>query len=337
MMKLNKKGYIVLVGLFTIIVVGFYSWSYFVTRSLSSKFGFNDHRVEREIARNKDFLEAYVYNPLYPANNACAMNTYYTPPVCLPVNNDGMISDRDFPVPKPPGIRRIALLGDSFAAGYGLTAEDTLWFNLQKKLPDTVEVLNFSFFGSSISTQAENFFHNNKGPKYQPDVIIIRYQWNDIYPLTIKYFEVRYFRYIEKHYGFLPRKMKNKLLSIWTRYMRGVFEHDFQKNPRTYTKTQLIDPINRLDKYANKNGIAIVVVSDYCELVHNVNKDEFISEYEILSKLKTKKNWYYHDLCKTNINFKNPQMFLLDGHPSKLSNQLVASEIRNFIKRELLF
>src|SRR4051812_43341985 len=66
------------------------------------------------------------------------------------INSEGMRSGRDFPATKPPGVCRIALLGDSFFMGYEVRFEDSFAAVLEQRLNElgiNVEVLNFAVSG----------------------------------------------------------------------------------------------------------------------------------------------------------------------------------------------
>jgi len=97
------------------------------------------------------------------------------------MNTDGF-RDRDFIIPKPANTYRILVLGDSFAWGVGLTLEETLSKQLEKRLIDAanknIEVINASIPG--MNTVEELLLLKEKGLKYDPDMILLIYNLNDI-------------------------------------------------------------------------------------------------------------------------------------------------------------
>ncbi len=61
------------------------------------------------------------------------------------INSQGMRADRDYRHEKPPGVRRILVVGDSFTVGYEVDVEQTLAMVLERELRHrnlTVDVLN---------------------------------------------------------------------------------------------------------------------------------------------------------------------------------------------------
>ena len=101
--------------------------------------------------------------------------------VLFEINSDGF-RDREFPLEKPEGITRIAVVGDSFAFGHGLPIEHTISRQLEGILNEEgstnrFEVMNFGVSG--FTTVDELAFFKSKALKYQPDVLLIVYFLND--------------------------------------------------------------------------------------------------------------------------------------------------------------
>jgi len=100
----------------------------------------------------------------------------------LVVNSDGMV-DREYPIAKPGGTLRVALLGDSFTASEYLPTADKfeglLERDLSQQLDKPVEILNFGISGSETWDQLQIF--HLRAVKYQPDLTFLAFYWgNDI-------------------------------------------------------------------------------------------------------------------------------------------------------------
>jgi hypothetical protein len=93
-------------------------------------------------------------------------------------NDDGLRDDVDYTLAKPPGVRRVILLGDSFVFGWGLHLEHTLAKQLASLL-DGGEWEVLSFGVPAYNTAHEVRFLEERGLKYQPDVVILMYHPND--------------------------------------------------------------------------------------------------------------------------------------------------------------
>jgi hypothetical protein len=94
----------------------------------------------------------------------------------LVINSKGL-RDREFPYEKPRGTRRILSLGDSFAAGYGVEADETYAKVLERRLRSrrpggvTWEVLNAAV--GSTGTAHQLAYYVKEGRKYSPDIVLV--------------------------------------------------------------------------------------------------------------------------------------------------------------------
>lgn len=96
------------------------------------------------------------------------------------INGQGMRSDRDFTLEKPPGTCRIALMGDSYFMGYEAHYEDTIGALLETRLAEQgykVEVLNFAVSGFSTEEMLREF--EARTVNYDPDIVISQFGAGD--------------------------------------------------------------------------------------------------------------------------------------------------------------
>jgi len=92
-------------------------------------------------------------------------------------NAKGLRADSEIPYEKPPGIKRILLLGDSFGMGYGVSLEDTFLSRCVEALGAAgvkCEPVNLSVSG--FGTAEELVALREEGFRYQPDLVIVA--WN---------------------------------------------------------------------------------------------------------------------------------------------------------------
>ena len=85
--------------------------------------------------------------------------------------------DVDHALEKPPGIRRIVVLGDSVSEGYGVEWKHVFAHVLQAQLGDGVEVINLAAGG--LNTRQELHLLEREGLVYQPDLVIVNFVLND--------------------------------------------------------------------------------------------------------------------------------------------------------------
>ncbi len=88
----------------------------------------------------------------------------------LTTNSFGIRSDREYTKTKPPGIFRIIVLGDSFAAGQYLSNDQRFTELLERRLKNT-EVMNFALEGTGTDQQLLIF--ETVAREYDPDLILL--------------------------------------------------------------------------------------------------------------------------------------------------------------------
>jgi lysophospholipase L1-like esterase len=119
----------------------------------------------------------------------------------IAINSHGF-RDRDYPVEKPRGVRRIAVIGDSIAFGNHMAASDTFPEQLEALFAQRgrpVEVLNLAVPG--YDTQNEVAFLEQTGLAFQPDLVVVGYCINDLGTQSVNIAVIR----ILERYGFLTR------------------------------------------------------------------------------------------------------------------------------------
>jgi lysophospholipase L1-like esterase len=98
------------------------------------------------------------------------------------INSHGL-REREIDYPKPPGTRRVLVLGDSFVEGVQVKPEETFTRALESILrtdaPGPVEVINAGSGGWGTAQEFE--FLRHEGLQYQPDVVVlVFYTGNDV-------------------------------------------------------------------------------------------------------------------------------------------------------------
>jgi hypothetical protein len=101
--------------------------------------------------------------------------------VSFRINGQGMRADRDYPREKPPGVKRIVSLGDSFTVGYEVDVQDSFSSILERDLRARgimVEVLNAGVSG--YGTAEECLYLERDLLQYDPDLVLVSYFANDL-------------------------------------------------------------------------------------------------------------------------------------------------------------
>ena len=94
----------------------------------------------------------------------------------LTINSKGL-RDKERPYAKPPDVKRILVLGDSFAWGYGV-ADDEIFTSvlenlLARRSGPKWEVINTGVSG--WSTDQQYLFLRDEGLKYEPDIVLLAF------------------------------------------------------------------------------------------------------------------------------------------------------------------
>jgi hypothetical protein len=96
----------------------------------------------------------------------------------LNTNSRGLRGIREYEYQKPPGKRRIVVLGDSFTFGSEVADDDTFSHYLESSLPNT-EVLNLGVQGYGHDQML--LYLKEEGVKYHPDIVILGFTYIDVY------------------------------------------------------------------------------------------------------------------------------------------------------------
>ncbi len=94
------------------------------------------------------------------------------------INSLGL-NDAERSVEKPPGTRRILMLGDSFIFGQGVPREKTVASLLEERLGG-VEVINAGIPGYCLDQ--EYLFYKDRGHRLEPDLVLVGFFVNDLEP-----------------------------------------------------------------------------------------------------------------------------------------------------------
>jgi carbamoyltransferase len=88
----------------------------------------------------------------------------------MAVNAMGIRADREYSPAKPPGVRRLIVLGDSMPAGQYLSNADRFSELLERRVPN-LEVINLALEGSG--TDQEVLLYEHLGLQFEHDAVIV--------------------------------------------------------------------------------------------------------------------------------------------------------------------
>lgn len=104
--------------------------------------------------------------------------------VRIRINAAGFRDDREYPLRKPPGVRRVLVLGDSFSFAGKVALEQTFARRLESLLnaaqPGRYQVLNLAVPG--YNSRQEMLALGERGLAFEPDLVIVAFVLNDALP-----------------------------------------------------------------------------------------------------------------------------------------------------------
>jgi len=187
------------------------------------------------------------------------------------VNSDSF-RDKEYPLYKDVQAMRIIVLGDSETLGKSLAQEDTFPKKLQKALGEQCakykfEVLNMALEGYNTIQELE--FLKAKGLKYNPDLVLLYYCFNDPdYPEY--YFKNNFFNNHFLLTRYIQYRIK-KFLVKKDRKLKGIkneeenFRYLYNSESWDYTKEAILNIKGLSEKYNFR--FVFVVVAEMSSLV----------------------------------------------------------------------
>jgi hypothetical protein len=254
-------------------------------------------------------------------------------------NNDGLREDYDYALEKPAGVRRVILLGDSFVFGWGLHLEHTMSHQLASLLDGTKwEVLNMGV--PAYNTENEVSFLEERGLKYQPDVVVLMYHPNDAgigtdtplgdaaatEQLIVDYYDGKSTPEDRARVGDYLRSQGQPLEPEWNtstllRRDREYFAHHFLPLYWSHVQAQL----DRLAKLGREHHFK-VMVAILPELDRPWENHPFAPIYAHVHDEMARHGFEVIDLYPLFQQYPNPDLMLWghDGHTSAFANRLIA-------------
>ncbi len=92
--------------------------------------------------------------------------------------NSGGLRNPEVSLTKPPGVGRIAVLGDSIAFGYWVAEEQAFPRQLERMLGPQIQVLNFGVPGYNLDQEIEAL--RTRVFEYSPDLVVVALCLNDL-------------------------------------------------------------------------------------------------------------------------------------------------------------
>ena len=168
-------------------------------------------------------------------------NTEYT------INSHGL-RDREFPLQKPEGTRRILMLGDSFTEGDGVELRETFSKVIEDRLRRSgeprVEIINAGV--GSYSPILEYLYLKREGLRLQPDMVVLNLDLSDFYD------DITYTRLARLDSNGIPLSVSPDGADPESRSFPTVVKDFFKEHTRLYNWVRI--RINRYIEGARHEG-----------------------------------------------------------------------------------
>jgi hypothetical protein len=159
----------------------------------------------------------------------------------------------DWPVAKAPGVIRIALLGDSYVYGPGVSDEETFAVRLEDTLNADAppgrryEVLNFGVSGYDTGHELKLLEHH--ALRFQPDLVLLHFFLNDLVYVKDYSFYPELFAAVQRDFSlraFWTRELARRsylAMHLWDelRIAEGS-DNPMRRIERAYTSEQVLPP-----------------------------------------------------------------------------------------------
>lgn len=172
------------------------------------------------------------------------------------INSDNFRGE-NYKATKGKNTKRVVAIGDSHTFGTGLNDNETYSSQLEEKLNNgsgvNWQVLNLGKEGYNLIEKLRSL--RSKGLKYEPDVVVLQFDPNDIYPKKYREFEKRLTRELEL------TKLKGK--DCWAIQHLKSLRREFKEK---FGMKKLIDlmikkPLTDLKELQEKHDFSVIIMS----------------------------------------------------------------------------
>lgn len=171
------------------------------------------------------------------------------------------LRNAEITVPKPPGTKRVLVLGDSFTLGWGVPFEDTYSRQLEKMLhtkSGAYEVVNMGTGNYNSSMEVELF--KRKGLALDPDIVVLMYYINDTETTP----EINSMSYHVMRHFYLPAYISARLKQLGMMnnekdWLQAYYRKLYATNSEGFRRAK--EAVNELVHITSERNIKLLVVN----------------------------------------------------------------------------
>ena len=221
--------------------------------------------------RSTNPLLSYELQPGYRNDAADLIRSYES------TNSHGQ-RDLERSLEKPPGTRRVIVMGDSIVEGAGIRGHETMTRQLERLFMDgTTEVLNFGVSG--YCTLAEIELLEVKGLAFEPDVVIVVFVENDFLNFNREGFALAA---IERPAAVKQLYLRSHLFRLLALRM-NLFHFGTEADPAAHNRratgdNNVAEGLSRLSDLAAEHGFEVLIAIWPGFLDNSIRDAHFVPE-----------------------------------------------------------
>ena len=242
--------------------------------------------------------------------------------------NSKGLRDREFSYEKPPGRLRIMMLGDSFTVGWGAKFDETFPKRIERMYADRgiqAEAINTGV--GNYNTIQEVEYYLREGYKYNPDIVVLNFTFNDAEPVPVSYPPPTILRicysciFVAGRIDSVLREFGDK--KEWADYYLGLYGDDGRAKGWLAAKAY----IAKLAAFTKAHGTKLLIAS--MPELHDVQHYRLQKITDLVHEAADENDVAFVDLLPYVQGVPSPELWVTppDPHPNGLAHKLFADGI----------
>jgi lysophospholipase L1-like esterase len=248
--------------------------------------------------------------------------------------NSKGLRDREFSYEKPPGKLRIMMLGDSFTVGWGAKFDETFAKRIERMYADRgiqAEAINTGV--GNYNTIQEVEYYLTEGYKYNPDIVVLNFTFNDAEPVPVSYPPPTILR-ICYSCIFVSGRIDSALRVFgdkkdWADYYLGLYGNNGQAKGWLAAKAY----IAKLAAFTKAHGTKLLIAS--LPELHDVQHYRLQKITDLVHEAADENDVPFVDLLPYVQGVPSPELWVTppDPHPDGLAHTLFAEGIYEALEK----
>ena len=248
--------------------------------------------------------------------------------------NSKGLRDREFSYENPPGRLRIMMLGDSFTVGWGAKFDETFPKRIERMYADRgiqAEAINTGV--GNYNTIQEVEYYLREGYKYNPDIVVLNFTFNDAEPVPVSSPPPTILRLCYSCI-FVAGTIDSVLRELfvkkdWADYYLGLYGGDGQAKGWLDAKAY----IAKLAAFTKAHGTKLLIAS--MPELHDVQHYRLQRITDLVHEAADENDVPFVDLLPYLQGVPSPELWVTppDPHPDGLAHKLFAEGIYDALEK----